>query len=142
MSVLVVGSIAIDTVKTPVEEHSDLFGGSASYAALGASFFSPVRLSESWATIFPNPNFSFGNRARSTAKVCSARMAKLPLVGRILLGLEYARNALDRTERFRRFQAGVAGVVSRNRFRFARQHRAVVASPCARPDEAPPFCRR
>ena len=44
MSVLVVGSIAIDTVKTPVEEHSDLLGGSASYAALAASFFSPVRL--------------------------------------------------------------------------------------------------
>ena len=44
MSVLVVGSIAIDTDKTPVEEHSDLLGGSASYAAVGASFFSPVRL--------------------------------------------------------------------------------------------------
>ena len=42
MSLLVVGSIAIDTVKTPVEEHFDLLGGSASYAALGASFFSPV----------------------------------------------------------------------------------------------------
>src|SRR6476619_2304943 len=44
MSVLIVGSIAIDTVKTPVEEHSELLGGSASYAALAASFFSPVRL--------------------------------------------------------------------------------------------------
>ena len=27
MSVLIVGSIAIDTVKTPVEEHSELLGG-------------------------------------------------------------------------------------------------------------------
>src|SRR5687768_12355170 len=36
MSVLVVGSIALDTVKTPFEEHADLLGGSASYAALGA----------------------------------------------------------------------------------------------------------
>ncbi len=44
MSVLVVGSIALDTVKTPVEEHADLLGGSASYAAVGASFFSPVQL--------------------------------------------------------------------------------------------------
>ena len=42
MSVLVVGSIALDTVKTPVEEHADLLGGSASYAAVGASFFSSV----------------------------------------------------------------------------------------------------
>jgi len=44
MSLLVVGSIALDTVKTPVEEHADLVGGSASYAAVGASFFSPVKL--------------------------------------------------------------------------------------------------
>ena len=44
MSVLVVGSIALDTVKTPLEEHADLLGGSASYAAVGASFFSPVNM--------------------------------------------------------------------------------------------------
>ena len=44
MPVLIVGSIALDTVKTPFEEHADLLGGSASYAALGASFFSPVNL--------------------------------------------------------------------------------------------------
>src|SRR4029450_11798249 len=44
MSLLVVGSIALDTVKTPVEEHADLLGGSASYAAVGASFFSPVNM--------------------------------------------------------------------------------------------------
>jgi cytidine kinase len=44
MPVLIVGSIALDTVKTPFEEHADLLGGSASYSALGASFFSPVNL--------------------------------------------------------------------------------------------------
>src|SRR5438270_199532 len=59
MSVLVVGSIAIDTVKTPVEEHSDLLGGSASYAALGASFFSPVRLVGVVGNDFPETEFEF-----------------------------------------------------------------------------------
>jgi len=44
MSVLVVGSIALDTIKTPLEEHADLLGGSASYGAVAASFFSPVNL--------------------------------------------------------------------------------------------------
>ncbi len=44
MSVLVVGSIALDTVKTPFEEHADLLGGSASYCSVAASFFSPVNL--------------------------------------------------------------------------------------------------
>jgi sugar/nucleoside kinase (ribokinase family) len=44
MSVLVVGSIALDTVKTPLAEHADLLGGSASYAAVSASFFTGVNL--------------------------------------------------------------------------------------------------
>jgi len=44
MSVLVVGSIGLDTVKTPIEEHADLLGGSASYAAVSASFFTKVNL--------------------------------------------------------------------------------------------------
>ena len=59
MSVLVVGSIALDTVKTPVEEHADLLGGSASYAALGASFFSPVRLVGVVGSDFPAGEFDF-----------------------------------------------------------------------------------
>jgi sugar/nucleoside kinase (ribokinase family) len=44
MSVLIVGSIAIDNIKTQLEEHRELLGGSASYASVGASFFSPVNL--------------------------------------------------------------------------------------------------
>src|SRR5438552_10175446 len=59
MSVLVVGSIAIATVKAPVEEHSDLLGGSASYAALGASFFSAVRLVGIVGDDFPESEFKF-----------------------------------------------------------------------------------
>src|SRR5579884_3157824 len=59
MSVLVVGSIAIDSVKTPMEERHDLHGGSASYAALGASFFSPVRLVGIVGSDFPQAEFEF-----------------------------------------------------------------------------------
>ena len=44
MPVLIAGSIALDTVKTPVEEHADLLGGSASYAAVSASFFTNAQL--------------------------------------------------------------------------------------------------
>jgi len=44
MSVLVVGSIALDHIKTPTAEHHHLLGGSASYAAVAASFFGPVSL--------------------------------------------------------------------------------------------------
>lgn len=44
MSVLIVGSIAIDDIITPVAEEKELLGGSASYAAISASFFAPVKL--------------------------------------------------------------------------------------------------
>src|SRR3954453_5805541 len=59
MSVLIVGSIALDTVKTPVEEHADQLGGSASYAALGASFFAPVNLVGVVGDDFPESEFDF-----------------------------------------------------------------------------------
>src|SRR5205807_420570 len=59
MSILVVGSIGLDTVKTPVEEHTDLLGGSASYAALGASFFAPVNLVGIVGNDFPEGEFEF-----------------------------------------------------------------------------------
>jgi sugar/nucleoside kinase (ribokinase family) len=59
MSILVVGSIGLDTVKTPVEEHTDLLGGSASYAALSASFFTPVNLVGIVGNDFPESEFEF-----------------------------------------------------------------------------------
>src|SRR5438270_4734596 len=59
MSVLIVGSIALDAVKTPVEEHSNLLGGSASYAAVAASFFSPVKLVGVVGNDFPESEFDF-----------------------------------------------------------------------------------
>jgi sugar/nucleoside kinase (ribokinase family) len=59
MSLLIVGSIALDTVKTPVEEHSDLLGGSASYAAAAASYFAPVQLVGVVGSDFPLSEFDF-----------------------------------------------------------------------------------
>lgn len=44
MSVLIVGTTALDSIKTPAKENPRLLGGSASHAAVAASFFSPVRL--------------------------------------------------------------------------------------------------
>jgi sugar/nucleoside kinase (ribokinase family) len=44
VSLLVTGSIAIDTVKTPYGVSENCLGGSAVYFCVAASFFSPVRL--------------------------------------------------------------------------------------------------
>jgi len=59
MSVLVVGSIGLDTVKTPLEEKADLLGGSASYAAVGASFFTDVKLVGVVGDDFPQPHVEY-----------------------------------------------------------------------------------
>jgi sugar/nucleoside kinase (ribokinase family) len=44
MSVLVVGTVAFDSIETPFGCAERILGGSASYFALGASFFAPVRV--------------------------------------------------------------------------------------------------
>ncbi|MEE8537450.1 MAG: PfkB family carbohydrate kinase [Acidobacteriota bacterium] len=44
MNILVVGSVAYDTVKTPFGQAEDVLGGSASYFSVAASFFTSVRL--------------------------------------------------------------------------------------------------
>ncbi len=44
MSVLIVGSTALDSIKTPKAENPRLLGGSASHAAVAASFFGPVNM--------------------------------------------------------------------------------------------------
>lgn len=44
MSVLIVGTTALDSIKTPAVENPRLLGGSASHAAVAASFFAPVQL--------------------------------------------------------------------------------------------------
>ena len=42
--ILVVGSVALDAVRTPTESVSEVLGGAASYFCLSASMFAPVRL--------------------------------------------------------------------------------------------------
>ncbi|MEW6088908.1 MAG: PfkB family carbohydrate kinase [bacterium] len=44
MSVLVVGSVAMDTIETPFGKVSNALGGSAVYSSFSASFFSPVKM--------------------------------------------------------------------------------------------------
>jgi sugar/nucleoside kinase (ribokinase family) len=53
MSVLVVGSIALDTLETPFGTAESVLGGSAVYFSLAASFFAPVRLVSVVGNDFP-----------------------------------------------------------------------------------------
>ena len=64
MSVLIVGSTALDSIKTPKAENPRLLGGSASHAAVAASFFSPVKLVGVVGQDFPKRYIDLYNRHR------------------------------------------------------------------------------
>ncbi len=59
MSLLVVGSVAFDTVKTPFGEIQEGLGGSATYFATAASFFTDVRLVAVIGQDFPETHLAF-----------------------------------------------------------------------------------
>ena len=44
MSIVVVGSVAFDSLKTPFGEREKILGGSATYFSVAASFFTDVRV--------------------------------------------------------------------------------------------------
>jgi len=53
-SLLVVGSVGLDTVETRAGKRADVLGGAASYFSLAASFLAPVRLVAVVGTDFPD----------------------------------------------------------------------------------------
>lgn len=59
MSVLIVGSVALDDIETSEAKHPDLLGGSASYSAVSASYFSPVNFVGIVGEDFPSSHLDF-----------------------------------------------------------------------------------
>lgn len=57
--VLVVGSVALDTVKTPFGERTEVLGGSATYFSTAASFFTSVALIAVVGEDFPAQHVAF-----------------------------------------------------------------------------------
>jgi sugar/nucleoside kinase (ribokinase family) len=59
MSILVVGSAALDTIKTPYGEVHDTLGGSAIFFSAAASFFTPVKIVAVVGDDFPLTQLDF-----------------------------------------------------------------------------------
>ncbi len=59
MSLLVVGSVALDSVKTPFGEKDRLLGGSATHFSVSASMFTPIRLVGVVGEDFPEEHLEF-----------------------------------------------------------------------------------
>jgi len=67
MSILVVGSVAIDSVKTPFGKREEALGGSATYFSVAASFFNKVNVIATVGTDFPKKYITlFKNRGVGT----------------------------------------------------------------------------
>ena len=56
---LIVGSVALDNVKTPFGDTKEALGGAAVYSSIAASFFSPVRLVGVVGNDFPQKHINF-----------------------------------------------------------------------------------
>jgi sugar/nucleoside kinase (ribokinase family) len=59
MSILVVGSVAFDTIRTPFGQADEALGGSATYFSAAASFFADVRLVAVVGEDFPDQHLEF-----------------------------------------------------------------------------------
>ncbi len=59
MSILVVGSVALDTIRTPFGEAEEVLGGSATYFSVAASFFGQVRMVAVVGEDFPDEHLEF-----------------------------------------------------------------------------------
>jgi hypothetical protein len=59
MSLVVVGSVALDSVETPFGQKTDVLGGSATYFSTSASFFTDVKLVAVVGEDFPEAHVDF-----------------------------------------------------------------------------------
>ena len=75
-SILVVGTVAFDSVKTPFGEAANVLGGSATYFSVSASYFSPVKMvsvigkdfTEDHQTIFKRHNIDTAGLIQTTGE--------------------------------------------------------------------------
>ena len=74
MSLLVVGSVALDSVETPFGKRDDALGGSATFFSTAASLFAPVQLVAVVGEDFPAEHVEF----LSSRKVDLAGLTKAP----------------------------------------------------------------
>ncbi len=76
MSILVVGSIVLDSIKTPFGKVDEALGGSATFFSLSASFFAPVNLVGVIGEDFPQKYINLLNRENINLEGLSKQTGK------------------------------------------------------------------
>jgi sugar/nucleoside kinase (ribokinase family) len=102
---LVVGSVALDSVKTPFGQATEALGGSATYFSFAASFFTAVRMVATVGEDFPGEHLSLlKNRGVDLSGVEVARGKTFRWVGEYGYDLNEARTLLTQLNVFADFR--------------------------------------
>ena len=92
MSIVVVGSVAFDSLETPYGKREQALGGSANYFSLSAQFFSPVKLCGVVGEDFPKPHVELlQKRGIDTAGLVTAKGKTFHWKGKYGLDLNEAQ---------------------------------------------------
>ncbi len=129
MSLLVVGSVAFDGIETPYGKHDRLLGGAASYFALAACHFAPVRLVGIVGDDFTAKDVAVFKHRHIDLTGARARHRENFLLGRPLQPEhERAHHAGHRPQRLREFSAHSSGIVHGFALHFSGQYRSDAAA--------------
>ena len=76
MKLTVIGSIALDSVKTPHGDKKEILGGSATFSSISASFFSPVNLVSIAGSDFPKKYIDMFEKRKISTKALEIKQGK------------------------------------------------------------------
>ncbi len=126
MSLVVVGSIAFDAVKTPFGERERMLGGSAVHFSLAASFFTDVRVVGPVGDDFGDDEYAvLHGRGVNTDDIEHVRRRQdLLLAGPLRVRPEHGPHRRHPAQRVRRVRAQALGGLQGRRAPLPRQHPA------------------
>lgn len=76
MSLVIVGSVAFDTIETPCDRRERIVGGSGTYCSLAASFFTQPKLVAAVGEDFPEEMMEFFNQRRIDTRGVEVKQGK------------------------------------------------------------------
>ncbi len=119
MSILVVGSVAFDTIATPSGRVSDILGGAATYFALAASYFTEVRVVAVVGEDFkPEDEAVLTNRGVDTRGIQRTKGKTFRWGGQYLDNLNEAKTDFTELNVFEKFQPQIPRQYSDTPFLF------------------------
>ena len=129
MALLVIGTVAFDSIRTPHGRAENILGGSATYFSLAASWFVPVQIVAVVGEDFGEEQLRlFQDRGVDTAGLEQVPGKTFHWSGEYVGDMNEA-NARNAPQRFREILAHDTRLVSRQRVRVPGQYRSGVAAP-------------